>query len=127
MVIFTYGQSESPGNEQRYFWHSESADLPGARNFAGIKNPVVDALVEKVISASDRQELVTRTRALDRVLLWNHYVIPQWHTNVFRVAYWNKLARPRVTPRYSLGFLTWWVDPEKERELAEKRGKGGGS
>ena len=127
MVVFSYAQSESPGNEQRYFWHSDSADLRGARNFAGIRNPVVDAMVDKVISAADRKELVVRTRALDRVLLWNWYVIPHWHTNVFRVAYWNKLSRPRITPKYSLGLFTWWVDPDKARELEKKRGKHGGS
>ena len=117
MTVLAIGQSLSPGNEQRDFWTTEKADQPGSRNLAGIQDPVVDELVELVIAAPDRDSLVTRTRALDRVLLWGHYVIPNWHTRVFRVAYWDKFGRPEVTPRYALGFNNWWVDPEKAAAL----------
>lgn len=108
MIISVIGQSNSPGNEQRDFWHSSEADRPGSRNYFGIKDPVVDALIEQLILASDRESLINQTRALDRVLLWSHYVIPQWHNKHFRVAYWNKVALPKVMPKYSLGFDSWW-------------------
>ncbi|RCX30632.1 extracellular solute-binding protein [Thioalbus denitrificans] len=123
MIVDVFGQSLSPGNEQRDFWSCEAARTPGSRNTAGVCDPVVDALVEKVISATDRQELIDRTRALDRVLQWGFYVIPNWHTRVYRVAYWDKFSRPAVTPRYDLGFGFWWVDPDKAAALTAKRGK----
>ena len=77
----------------------------------GIKDPVVDALIEQIISAPDREALVARTRALDRVLLWGHYVIPQFHNRSYRIAYWNKFERPQIMPKYSLGIDTWWAKP----------------
>lgn len=109
VVVSSFGQSSSPGNEQRDYWHSSGADQPGSRNVIGIKNPAVDYLVEQLIQAPDREQLVLRTRALDRVLQWNHYVIPQFHINKYRVAYWDKFGMPDKRPRYSLGFDTWWV------------------
>jgi len=112
MAVASFGQSLSPGNEQRDFWGSASADINGSRNLIGIKNPAVDALVDDVIFAEDRQSLITATRALDRLLLWNYYVIPNWHSRTYRVAYWDKFGRPELQPHYSLGFNTWWVDPE---------------
>jgi microcin C transport system substrate-binding protein len=117
MIIATFAQSESPGNEQREYWSSSAADIAGTRNYAGIKNPVIDNIIEQVISAPSREELVYATRALDRVLLWEHYVIPQWHIAKYRVGYWNKFSRPKIIPRYSLGFYTWWIDPEKRAKL----------
>jgi microcin C transport system substrate-binding protein len=123
MIVTTFPQSLSPGNEQRDFWSSEKASVPGSRNLAGIKDPVVDKLVALVISAPDRQSLVHRTRALDRALLWGRYVIPQWHINVFRVAYWDKFGRPDKTPPYALGFETWWVDAAKEQALAKAKSR----
>jgi microcin C transport system substrate-binding protein len=123
MTVAVWGQSLSPGNEQLDFWHSSSADIPGSRNLAGIKDPVVDALVELLIAAPDRPSLIARTRALDRVLLWGHHVIPHWHIQAFRVAYWDKFSRPAVAPKYDLGFDTWWVDPKKETALRAKRGR----
>jgi microcin C transport system substrate-binding protein len=113
MLVWSFGQSLSPGNEQRNFWNSKIADIPGGRNLAGVRDPVVDELIELVISAPDRKSLIYRTRALDRVLLFGHYVIPHWHLRHYRVAYWNKIARPKVSPKYDLGFDTWWFDPEK--------------
>jgi microcin C transport system substrate-binding protein len=124
MVVGTFGQSLSPGNEQRDFWGSAAADIPGSRNIIGIRNPAIDALIDSVVAAPDRDALVHRTRALDRALLWGHYVIPNWHIRSFRVAYWDKFARPSVNPKYALGFETWWVDEDKARRLNSAR-KGG--
>lgn len=108
IVVSGFGQSSSPGNEQRNYWHSSVADQEGSRNLLGIKNPAVDYLVDQLIQAPDREQLVLRTRALDRVLQWNHYVIPQYHINKYRIAYWDKFAMPAQRPRYDLGFNTWW-------------------
>jgi microcin C transport system substrate-binding protein len=121
MVVETFGQSQSPGNEQRDYWHSEAADVEGSRNIVGINNPAVDALVDAVITAPTRQELVTATRALDRVLWHEYYVVPQWFIDSHRITYWNKFSYPKTLPLYynPLGHLMyWWVDAEKERELA---------
>jgi microcin C transport system substrate-binding protein len=119
MMVTWFRQSESPGNEQREYWSSSAADIAGTRNYAGIKSAVVDEIIELIISAPNRRELVNRTRALDRVLLWEHIVIPQWHIAKYRVAYWNKFSRPQVIPRYSLGFDTWWIDADKNAKLID--------
>jgi len=124
VTVNGWGQSLSPGNEQTDFWTSERAGIAGSRNLAGVRDPVVDKLVELVISAPDRPSLVTRTRALDRVLLWGFYVIPHWHIQNFRVANWDKFDRPRVSPKYALGFETWWVDAKKEAALLRHKGEG---
>ncbi|MBU2966518.1 extracellular solute-binding protein [Amphritea sp. 2_MG-2023] len=113
VIVSGFGQSSSPGNEQREYWHSSTADQPGSRNMIGIKNPAIDYLIDQLIQAPNRQQLVLRTRALDRVLQWNHYVIPQYHINSYRVAYWNKFDFPAIHPKYSLGFDTWWIKPDK--------------
>ena len=120
MFVHVWGQSLSPGNEQRNFWGSAAADQPGSENYAGIKIPAIDTLVETIISAPDRETLVTRCRALDRVLQWGFYVIPHWHINYDRFIYWNKFGRPKVTPAQGAQFTTWWVDTEKEKALAGK-------
>lgn len=112
VIIETFPQSPSPGNEQYNYWHSSKADVRGSRNMIGIKSAAVDALVEHIIVADSREELITATRALDRVLLWNFYVIPNWYSNVFRVIYWDKFCKPVVTPKYSLGFENWWIKQE---------------
>ncbi|QLC72495.1 ABC transporter substrate-binding protein [Pseudomonas sp. LPB0260] len=109
LIVGSFGQSNSPGNEQREYWHSSSADKPGSRNFIGLQDPAIDQLVDGLINADSRQSLVTHTRALDRVLLWGHYVIPNWHIKTWRVAYWNRLAHPQTTPLYDIGLHTWWV------------------
>ena len=124
MAVAVWAQSLSPGNEQADFWTSERAGIAGSRNLAGIHDPVVDKLVELLIQAPDRQSLVTRTRALDRVLLWGFYGIPHFHIRTFRVAYWDKFDRPRVSPKYALGFDTWWVDAKKEAALLRHKGEG---
>ena len=117
IVVASFGQSLSPGNEQLDFWGSSKADIEGSRNLIGVVDPAVDALIEAIIAAPDRAALVTATRALDRVLLWGHYVIPHWHIRTFRVAYWNRFGRPKVQPRFGLGFNTWWIDPDKDAAL----------
>ena len=114
IVVSGFGQSSSPGNEQRDYWHSSSANKEGSRNLIGIQNPAIDYLVEQLIQSPDREQLVLRTRALDRVLQWNHYVIPQYHINKYRVAYWDKFAMPETRPKYALGFNTWWIKPDKD-------------
>jgi microcin C transport system substrate-binding protein len=113
MTVAVFGQSLSPGNEQVDYWATVTADVPGSRNLAGVRDPVVDRLIEQLIAAPDRAALVARTRALDRVLLWGHYVIPHWHLSVFRVAAWDRFGRPAVTPKYGLGLDTWWFDPDR--------------
>jgi microcin C transport system substrate-binding protein len=121
VVTGQFPQSSSPGNEQRDFWSSQAADKPGSRNLPGIKDPVVDALVERVIFATDRDDLVAATRALDRVLLWNYYVVPQWHRPVIWLAFWNKFGIPEKQPSYiGADIDSWWIDPEKEKALAAK-------
>lgn len=121
MTVASWPESLSPGNEQIDYWTSARAGVPGSRNLAGIADPVVDRLVDLVIGAPNRQSLIDRTRALDRVLLWGHYVIPQWHIASFRVAYWDRFARPPIAPKYALGFDTWWVDPAKEAALLARK------
>ena len=123
MVVGSFGITLSPGNEQRNYWSSAAADLQGSRNLAGARDPAVDELVELVISAPDRRALVDRSRALDRVLLWSHYVIPNWHLNAFRVAYWDIFGRPESQPAYGLGFDTWWLDEAKADRVIRWREK----
>ena len=121
MVVSSIRQSLSPGNEQRNFWGSDAADTNGSRNIMGIKNPVIDSLIEKVISAKDREDLIITTKALDRVLLWNHYVIPQWHISSYRTLYWDIFDKPKIRPKYSLGTNTWWIDPLKASTIDERK------
>src|SRR5262249_4162381 len=123
MITNVFSESLSPGNEQRDFWGSASADLPGGANLIGVKDPVIDELIDLLIMTPDRENLITRTRALDRVLLWNYFVIPSWHLSIFRVAYWDKFGRPPTTPKpaYGIGFDSWWIDPEKEAALSRSK------
>ncbi len=118
MTVASWGQSLSPGNEQRDFWSSEAADTPGSRNYVGVSDPVVDELIALIISAPGRQSLIARTHALDRVLLWSHYVVPNWYLSAYRVIYWNKFGAPEARPKYDLGFETWWIDAEKAATLS---------
>ena len=109
ITVALYAQSLSPGNEQADFWGREAARTPGSRNLAGISDPVVDELIAQLIAAPDRAALIARTRALDRVLLFGHYLIPHFHITAFRTAYWNRFARPAIAPKYELGLDTWWI------------------
>jgi microcin C transport system substrate-binding protein len=120
LIVGGFGQSNSPGNEQREYWHSSSADNPGSRNFIGLKDPAVDKLVEGLINADSRQSLITHTRALDRVLLWGHYVVPNWHIKTWRVAYWNRFEHPKVSPKYDIGLHTWWARTKSPEAVADE-------
>lgn len=111
MITQVMPQSDSPGNEQREYWHSSNVDATGSRNYMGVSHPVVDQLVSRVIQAPNRDELVQRTRALDRVLLHGHYVVPHWHLAKDRVAYWSHLERPAETPKNGVDLDNWWVKP----------------
>src|SRR5690606_8190566 len=110
MTSAIWPQSSSPGNEQREFWHSSSADNPGSRNLMGLRDPAIDQLVEGLIRSGSREELITHARALDRALLWGHYVVPNYYVDTWRVAYWKRLGRPAVTPLYDVGLMTWWEE-----------------
>ena len=112
-------QSENPGNEQVDYWGSATANEPGARNTMGIANPVIDAIIELIIAASSREELIAAARALDRVLLHERYLIPQYFGPTYRVAYWDKFSHPETPPRKAFGFNTWWVDPERAAALQQ--------
>lgn len=103
-----------PGSEQTTFWHSSQADVQGSQNLSGIKNPVIDDLVERVAKAEALQDLTPAARALDRVLQWEHYVIPHWYMNSWRILHWNKFEKPKVTPLYNIGLDTWWAKPDSE-------------
>jgi microcin C transport system substrate-binding protein len=122
VIIDTWGQSLSPGNEQREFWGSQAADQPGSKNSIGIKNPAVDALIDKVIYAKDRAELVAATKALDRVLLWNFYVVPQFTYGFARYARWDRFSHAEPLPKYGRSGLPslWWFDAEKAAKIGKR-------
>jgi microcin C transport system substrate-binding protein len=115
IITTTFGESLSPGNEQREFWGSQAADAAGSRNLIGIKNPAVDKLIDRVIFAKDREGLVAATHALDRVLLWNYYVVPQWTYGKLRTARWDRFSHPDELPKYGQGAFptVWWWDAAK--------------
>jgi microcin C transport system substrate-binding protein len=125
IVVASYPQSLTPGNEQRDFWGSEAADREGSRNLIGIKNPAVDKVIEELIFAKDRPGLVAASRALDRVLLWNYYVVPQWYVPRERVAMWDMYRGPSTMPRHARStsrFLqVWWHDGAAAERLAAAR------
>ncbi len=121
VIIAGWGQSESPGNEQRDYWGSAAAARAGSRNYIGIFNPAIDALIELLIQAPDRESLVARTRALDRALLAGQWVVPNWHLAAERVVYWDKFGRPDVTPYKGVSIDAWWYDPAKA-SMVERRG-----
>lgn len=119
IIVASWGESLSPGNEQRGFWGSQAADQPGSRNLIGIKNPAIDKLIDRVIFAKSREELVAATHALDRVLLWNHYVVPQWSYPFQRTARWDRFSHPETMPKYAASaFPTiWWWDKDKAAKV----------
>jgi len=122
-AVVVFGQSLSPGNEQREYWGSKSADEPGSRNLLGIKSEVIDELTEELVRSPDRASLIAHTRALDRVLQYGYYVIPNFHLSAFWVAYWDKYRRPTISPKYGIGLDTWWVDPKAEQTIEAKKGE----
>lgn len=119
MIYLGWGQSMSPGNEQASYWGSESAANDSSPNYAGIADPAVDALIKRIIFAPDRDELVAATKALDRVLMWNQYVIPSYTILPQRIAYWDRFGHPDPYPRFTTGFPTvWWYDEAKAARVA---------
>lgn len=125
IIVRRFPQPQIPGVEQRDWWSSTSADVDGGLNIAGAKSPVIDDLVEKIIQAKTRKDLTTTARALDRVLMWNYYFVPQWYKNTNFIAYWDKFGRPEAKkPGFDRAVLhSWWYDPVKAKDLAERRGK----
>lgn len=119
IVTAGFGQSASPGNEQREFWSSAAANRQGSRNVMGIENPVVDDLIERLIAAPDYESLKPVVRALDRVLTWNFYAIPQFTSSYDRIAYWNKFGRTGINPSQGPDIMSWWVDAEKAAQLEQ--------
>jgi microcin C transport system substrate-binding protein len=121
-IVSGWGQSLSPGNEQYEYFGSSSADRQGSSNYAGIKNEAVDALINKVVFAKDRAELLAATRALDRVLMWNHYVVPMWRIDVSRIARWDRFGKPNELPKYDMGFPDiWWFDKERAAKVGPQK------
>ncbi|HET7384792.1 MAG TPA: extracellular solute-binding protein [Pseudolabrys sp.] len=122
LIIASWSQSLSPGNEQRDFWSAAAADRPGSRNLIGIKNPAVDMLIERVIFTKDREDLVAASKALDRVLLWNFYVVPQWTYGKQRTARWDRFGHPQTMPKYgAAAFPTvWWWDAAKAAKVPQR-------
>jgi microcin C transport system substrate-binding protein len=122
VIVANWAESLSPGNEQRDFWSSQAADRPGSRNLIGIKNPAVDMLIDRVIFAKDRPELVAATKALDRVLLWNFYVVPQWTYAYVRTARWDRFSRPETMPKYGRSAFpaVWWWDEAKAAKVPQR-------
>ncbi|MDH5446289.1 MAG: extracellular solute-binding protein [Gammaproteobacteria bacterium] len=112
LMVSSYSQSQSPGNELYNFWHSRSAKQEGSRNLIGINDPVVDALIDEAVFSKNRKQLITAVRALDRVLLHGEYLVPNWFINVHRVAYWDKFNKPKTQPLYyeaeSWAVMSWW-------------------
>ncbi len=121
MTVINVGESLSPGNEQREFWTSASADQPGSSNYMGVKSKAVDALVDLIINAPDRASLITRTHALDRILTRGYYVIPNWYLSYFRVASWDKFGQPANPPPYTLALDTWWYDDQRAKAVEAKK------
>jgi microcin C transport system substrate-binding protein len=122
LVVGGIQNSESPGNEQREYWGSEAATRPGGRNIAGVQNSAIDELIELIIAAPDREALVTRCRAMDRVLQWEHYEILHWHLTAHRLVHWDRFGKPDITPTMGIGLNSWWFDPSKAARLGAANG-----
>ena len=122
IIVAGWGQSLSPGNEQRGYWSSQAADQAGSRNYVGIKNPAIDTLIDRVIFTKDRDDLVAATKALDRVLLWNYYVVPQWNYPFTRTARWDRFGRPETMPKYGRSAFpsVWWWDADKAAKVPQR-------
>ncbi|MGH7002783.1 MAG: ABC transporter substrate-binding protein, partial [Alphaproteobacteria bacterium] len=116
LITDVYGQSESPGNEQRDFWSSKAAETQGSNNTIGIKDKAIDELIELIINATDRESLVARCKALDRVLLHHHFVVPGWHVASDRLIYWDKFG-VSAPHRRGTSWVNWWYDPAKAERL----------
>ncbi len=115
MMIYRWGMSLSPGNEQAFYWGSKAAGQEGTRNYPGIRNPAVDRLIKRMTEAREREVFVDVVRAMDRVLLWGHHFVPLYYLHGDRVAYWNRFGRPKATPLYGVTIDAWWEDPAKAK------------
>lgn len=128
MIVASYPQSRSPGNEQRYMWHSEAADQPGSRNYMGIKNPAVDELIDIIVAAKTRTELVDAIQAMDRILTHQFFIVPHWYIAYDRVVTWNKFSRPAKNPSQAQILSNiiqwWWWDENKASQLKQAMAKG---
>ena len=121
MMVWVWGQSETPGNEQYEYWRQAAADSAGSRNLAGVRDPVVDELIGLMLRSNSREQLNQRTRALDRVLSWGHYVVPHWHIRADRILYWDKFGRPETPVRTGVMTDRWWFDAERASALEKER------
>jgi microcin C transport system substrate-binding protein len=121
MTVVLIPESDSPGSEQRDYWGSAGAKLTGSNNEMGVSSPVVDALIEKVIAAMDRSELLVATHALDRVLLWGWYVVPQFYLGAYRLAYWNVFGHPTQSMLAGFDIDSWWIDADLARVTDAQR------
>ncbi len=124
MIVTGWGQTTTPGNEQRNYWTSAAAKRPGSNNYTGLADPAIDALVEELITAPDRASLTARARALDRALLWNHIVLPHWYIGHDRIAYWDRFGFPEPPPMNGTEIDSWWIDPERDAALLQRRPSG---
>ena len=128
MIVANYPQSRSPGNEQRSMWSSEAESTPGSRNYMGIKNPAIDELIDVIVKAKSRDELINAIQAMDRILTHQFYIVPNWYISYDRVVYWNKFSRPRINPSQSIitnNILEWWWwDEKKVSQLKKARVSG---
>lgn len=113
MVVYVLPQTATPGQEQRLYFHSSQAGVKGSRNLAGIRNPIVDDLLDHLTQATSEHELIAASRALDRVLLWNYYTVPHWYLDYHRIAYRNRFGQPATPARLSLAFQTWWIQEDQ--------------
>jgi microcin C transport system substrate-binding protein len=122
MIIYAWGNTLLPGNELRDDWSAAAADQAGSENIGGIKNPAVDAMIDRVVSAKNRADLVTAARALDRILLWNHYVVPQWNYSKLRTARWDRFGHPEPMPKYGIAAFptVWWWDADKAAKVGSR-------
>ncbi|NQY52630.1 MAG: ABC transporter substrate-binding protein [Campylobacteraceae bacterium] len=112
MIIQNFRVSLSPGNELKNLWGKKAAGIKASSNYIGIKSDVIDSLINNIVIAKDRKDLITSVKVLDRVLLNNYYVIPNWYLSSYRIAYWNKFNKPKISPKYGLGIFTWWIKDE---------------
>ena len=123
MIVTGYGQSRSPGNEQRYMWSSEAAKTPGSRNYMGIENPAIDELIGIIVKANSRKELIDAIQAMDRILTHQFYIVPHWYIAYDRLVYWQKFSRPAINSSQSAIINNilewWWWDKDKATKLKE--------
>jgi microcin C transport system substrate-binding protein len=121
MTMMIYPGSNIPGSELRDYWSCAGAKSTGSANVPGICSPAIDAMIDQVIAAQDRATLGTAARALDRLLLWNWYMVPNWHSQTFNIAYWDRFGDPGIPIREGFNFDTWWVDQQKAAHNDEAR------